>query len=279
MNYLLVDRLIKNALEEDRVYEDVTTLSIVDRDSKAQVELIAKEDGVLCGLDVFARTFEILGDVSITRYKGEGDRVSTGDLVAVIEGETRVLLTGERVALNFLQRMSGVATMASRAAAMLKDYGIKVMDTRKTTPGLRYLEKYAVFTGGGNNHRFDLADMSMIKDNHILAAGGIKKAIEAVRARYPFIKKIEVEVENLEGVKEALEGGADIIMLDNMDTDTIGRAVDIIDGRAIVEVSGNMTIERLEEMKGIKIDYVSMGKLTHSVSALDLSMKNLKIIK
>ena len=279
MNYLLVDRLIKNALEEDRVYEDVTTLSIVEKDSRAQVDLIAKEEGILCGLDIFVRTFELLGDVNIKRYKDEGERVNPGELVAVIEGETRVVLTGERVALNFLQRMSGIATMAGRAADMLKDYGIKVMDTRKTTPGLRYLEKYAVFTGGGNNHRFDLSDMSMIKDNHILAAGGIKKAIEAVRGRYPFIKKIEVEVENLFGVEEALEGGADIIMLDNMDTETIRKAVEIIDGRAIVEVSGNMTIERLEEMRGIKIDYVSMGKLTHSVSALDLSMKNLKIIK
>ena len=278
MNYLLVDKLIKNALEEDRVYEDITTLSIVDKDSKAQVELIAKEDGTLCGLDVFARTFEILGNVEIKRYKGEGDIVKAGELVATVKGETRVVLTGERVALNFLQRMSGVATMATKASNMLKDYGIKVMDTRKTTPGLRYLEKYAVFVGGGNNHRFDLSDMSMIKDNHIMAAGGIKKAIISVRKRYPFIKKIEVEVEKLEGVREALDGGADIIMLDNMDTNTIREAVSIIDGRAIVEVSGNMTIERLEEMKGIKIDYVSMGKLTHSVDALDLSMKNLKIL-
>ena len=278
MNYLLVDKLIKNALEEDRVYEDITTLSIVDNKSRAQVELIAKEEGILCGMDVFSRTFEILGDVTITRYRDEGDHVKAGELVALLEGETRVVLSGERVALNFLQRMSGVATMANRAAGMLKDYGIRVMDTRKTTPGLRYLEKYSVFVGGGNNHRFDLSDMSMIKDNHILAAGGIKKAIDAVRSRYPFIKKIEVEVENLDGVMEAIEGKADIIMLDNMDTETIRRAVDLIDGRAIVEVSGNMTIERLEEMRGIKIDYVSMGKLTHSVDALDLSMKNLKIL-
>lgn len=278
MNYLLVDKLIKNALEEDRVYEDITTLSIVEKDSKAQVELIAKEDGTLCGLDVFTRTFEILGETEIKKYKDEGDIVKAGELVAIVKGETRVLLTGERVALNFLQRMSGVATMATKASNMLKGYGIKVMDTRKTTPGLRCLEKYAVFVGGGNNHRFDLSDMSMIKDNHIMAAGGIKKAISSVKDRYPFIKKIEVEVENLEGVREALDGGADIIMLDNMDTNTIREAVSIIDGRAIVEVSGNMTIERLEEMKDIKIDYVSMGKLTHSVDALDLSMKNLKIL-
>ena len=279
MNYLLVDKLIKNALEEDRVYEDITTLSIVERGSRAQVELIAKEEGILCGLEVFVRTFEILGGVSVVRYKEEGEKVKAGELVALIEGDTRVLLTGERVALNFLQRMSGVATMANRAANLLKDYGIKVMDTRKTTPGLRYLEKYAVSAGGGNNHRFDLSDMSMIKDNHILAAGGIVKAIEAVRERYPFIKKIEVEVEDLKGLEEALEGRADIIMLDNMDTETIKKAVEIIGGRAIVEVSGNMTLERLEELKGIGIDYVSMGKLTHSAGALDLSMKNLKIIK
>ncbi len=279
MNYLLVDKLIKNALEEDRVYEDITTLSIVESGSRAQVELIAKEEGTLCGLEVFARTFEILGDVSVVRHKEEGEKVKAGELVALIEGDTRVLLTGERVALNFLQRMSGVATMANRAANLLKDYGIKVMDTRKTTPGLRYLEKYAVSAGGGNNHRFDLSDMSMIKDNHILAAGGIVNAIEAVRERYPFIKKIEVEVEDLKGLEEALEGRADIIMLDNMDTETIKKAVEIIGGRAIVEVSGNMTLERLEELKGIGIDYVSMGKLTHSAGALDLSMKNLKIIK
>ncbi len=279
MNYLLVDRIIKNALEEDRVYEDITTLSIVKRGSRAKVELIAKEEGVLCGLDVFTRTFEILGDVSVVKHKEEGEEVRPGEVVALIEGDTRVLLTGERVALNFLQRMSGVATLANRAAARLRDYGIKVMDTRKTTPGLRYLEKYAVSVGGGNNHRFDLSDMSMIKDNHILAAGGIRNAIEAVRGRYPFIKKIEVEVEDLQGLEEALEGKADIIMLDNMDTDTIRRAVEIIDGRAIVEVSGNMTLERLEELKGIGIDYVSMGKLTHSARALDLSMKNLRIVE
>lgn len=279
MNYLLVDRIIKNALEEDRVYEDITTLSIVKSGSRAQVELIAKEEGVLCGLDVFTRTFEILGDISVVRHKSEGEEVKPGEIVALIEGDTRVLLTGERVALNFLQRMSGVATLANRAAARLKDYGIKVMDTRKTTPGLRYLEKYAVSVGGGNNHRFDLSDMSMIKDNHILAAGGIGKAIEAVRGRYPFIKKIEVEVEDLQGLEEALEGRADIIMLDNMDTETIRRAVEIIDSRAIVEVSGNMTLERLEELRGIGIDYVSMGKLTHSARALDLSMKNLRIVR
>jgi nicotinate-nucleotide pyrophosphorylase len=279
MNYLLVDRIIKNALEEDRVYEDITTLSIVKRGSRAQVELIAKEEGVLCGLDVFTRTFEILGDVRVVKHKEEGEEVKVGDIVALIEGDTRVLLTGERVALNFLQRMSGVATLANRAAVKLRDYGIKVMDTRKTTPGLRYLEKYAVSVGGGNNHRFDLSDMSMIKDNHILAAGGIGKAIEAVRGRYPFIKKIEVEVEDLQGLEEALEGRADIIMLDNMETDTIRRAVEIIDGRAIVEVSGNMTLERLEELRGIGIDYVSMGKLTHSARALDLSMKNLRIVE
>ncbi len=279
MNYLLVDRIIKNALEEDRVYEDITTLSIVKRGSRAKVELIAKEEGVLCGLDVFTRTFEILGDVSFVKHKEEGEEVRPGEVVALIEGDTRVLLTGERVALNFLQRMSGVATLANRAAARLRDYGIKVMDTRKTTPGLRYLEKYAVSVGGGNNHRFDLSDMSMIKDNHILAAGGIRNAIEAVRGRYPFIKKIEVEVEDLQGLEEALEGKADIIMLDNMDTDTIRRAVEIIDGRAIVEVSGNMTLERLEELRGIRIDYVSMGKLTHSARALDLSMKNLRIVE
>ncbi len=279
MNYIIIDDIIKKALLEDRVYDDITTESITGENSVAEVDLIAKEDGKICGLNVFSRVFEILGGVKVNLFKSEGDFVKKGDIIAHLNGNTRVLLSGERVALNLLQRMSGIATEAYRASEILKDYGIKVMDTRKTTPGLRYLEKYSVLTGGGFNHRFDLSDMAMIKDNHIMAAGGIKKAVESIRSRHPFIKKIEVEAETLDNVKEALESGADIIMLDNMGNDLLKECIDYIDGRAIIEVSGNMDIDRLETLKGLKIDYISMGKLTHSVKAMDISMKNLKIIK
>ncbi|WP_319371707.1 carboxylating nicotinate-nucleotide diphosphorylase [uncultured Ilyobacter sp.] len=279
MNYVLIDSLIKKALLEDRAYDDITTNSITSEESQAEVEVIVKEDGKICGLKVFSRVFQILGDVEIKFLKKEGEIVNKGELIAQLRGSTRVLLSGERVALNLLQRMSGIATEAYKASEILKEHGIKVMDTRKTTPGLRYLEKYSVLTGGGFNHRFDLSDMAMIKDNHILAAGSIKKAVESIRKKHPFIKKIEVEAENLEHVKEGLEAGADIIMLDNMEDELLKECVDYINGRAIIEVSGNIDIERFQRLKGLKIDYISMGKLTHSVKALDISMKNLKILK
>lgn len=278
MNYIIIDEIIKKALIEDRVYDDITTESITCKESRAEIELIVKEEGKICGLEIFHRVFEILGDVDVEFLKSEGDLVKKGELIARLRGRTGAILSGERVALNLLQRMSGIATEAYKASKILKSYGIKVMDTRKTTPGLRYLEKYSVLTGGGFNHRFDLSDMAMIKDNHIMAAGGIKEAVEAVRSRHPFVKKIEVETETLEQVKEALDAGADIIMLDNMDDTLLQECIDYIGGRVIIEVSGNMDLERLERLKGFKIDYVSMGKLTHSVKAMDISMKNLKII-
>lgn len=279
MNFIIIDDIIKNALLEDRVYDDITTGSITNKESLAEVELITKEDGKVCGLDVFFRVFQILGGVEITSLKKDGESVKKGEVIARLKGCTGILLSGERVALNLLQRMSGIATAAFEASQILKGYGIKVMDTRKTTPGLRYLEKYSVLTGGGFNHRFDLSDMAMIKDNHILAAGGIKKAVEMIRKKHPFIKKIEVETETFNHVKEAVEAKADIIMLDNMGDELLKECIDYIDGRAIIEVSGNMDTERLQKIKDLKIDYISMGKLTHSVKALDISMKNLKIIK
>ena len=279
MNYVIIDDIIKNALLEDRVHDDITTESITSLDSKAEIDLIAKENGKICGLTVFSRVFEILGNVDINFIKKEGELVKKGEIIAKLTGSTRVLLSGERVALNLLQRMSGIATAAYNASEILKEYGIKILDTRKTTPGLRYLEKYSVLTGGGFNHRFDLSDMAMVKDNHILAAGSIKKAVEMIRTRHPFIKKIEVEAESLEQVKEAVEVKADIIMLDNMDDELLKECISYINGRAIIEVSGNMDEDRLQNLKKFKIDYVSMGKLTHSVKALDISMKNLKILK
>jgi nicotinate-nucleotide pyrophosphorylase len=279
MNYVIIDDIIKNALLEDRVYDDITTKSISSTDSKAEISLISKENGKICGLGVFSRVFQILGDVDISFFKKEGELVKKGEVIAKLRGSTRLLLSGERVALNLLQRMSGIATAAYEASEILKEYGIKVLDTRKTTPGLRYLEKHSVLTGGGFNHRFDLSDMAMIKDNHILAAGGIKKAVELIRERHPFIKKIEVETESLEQVKEAIEAKADIIMLDNMDDELLKECITYINGRAIIEVSGNMNADRLKNLKELKIDYVSMGMLTHSVKAMDISMKNLKIIK
>lgn len=279
MNYVIIDDIIKNALLEDKVHDDITTESITSLDSKAEIDLISKENGKICGLNVFSRVFEILGNVDINFIKKEGELVRKGEIIAKLTGSTRLLLSGERVALNLLQRMSGIATAAYEASEILKEYGIKIFDTRKTTPGLRYLEKYSVLTGGGFNHRFDLSDMAMVKDNHILAAGSIKKAVELIRTIHPFIKKIEVETESLEQVKEAIEAKADIIMLDNMEDELLKECINYINGRAIIEVSGNMDEERLQNLKKFKIDYVSMGKLTHSVKALDISMKNLKILK
>lgn len=279
MNYVIIDDIIKNALLEDKVHDDITTESITSLDSKSEIDLISKENGKICGLNVFSRVFEILGDVDINFIKKEGELVRKGEIIAKLTGSTRVLLSGERVALNLLQRMSGIATAAYEASEILKEYGIKIFDTRKTTPGLRYLEKYSVLTGGGFNHRFDLSDMAMVKDNHILAAGSIKKAVELIRTIHPFIKKIEVETESLEQVKEAIEAKADIIMLDNMEDELLKECINYINGRAIIEVSGNMDEKRLQNLKKFKIDYVSMGKLTHSVKALDISMKNLKILK
>lgn len=278
MNYSIIDNIINTALFEDINQEDITTNSIVSDSSLAVVDLIAKEDGIICGLDVFSRVFELLGGVKIQAFFKDGDPVKTGQLVAKIEGKTRTVLSGERVALNLLQRMSGIATYTNGLTKLLEGTGIKLMDTRKTTPNLRYLEKYSVKIGGGFNHRYNLSDMAMIKDNHIMAAGGIKEAVEAVRGNYPFVKLIEVEAETIDGVEQALEAGADIIMLDNMDLETIKKAVKLIDKKAVVEVSGNVDAAKVNSLRGLAVDYISCGALTHSVKALDLSMKNLKIL-
>ncbi len=279
MNYSIIDNIIKNALFEDINQEDITTNSILSEASTAVVDLIAKEDGIICGLDVFSRVFDILGGVVTSFNFKDGDNVKSGDIVAKIEGKTRTILSGERVALNLLQRMSGISTYTNSLVKLLDGSGIKIMDTRKTTPNLRYIEKYSVKIGGGFNHRYNLSDMAMIKDNHIMAAGGITEAVNAVRGNYPFVKLIEVEVETLEGVEEAVSAKADIIMLDNMDLETMQKAIKLIDKKALVEISGNVDAEKVNFMKNLDVDYISCGALTHSVKALDLSMKNLKILK
>ena len=279
MNYSIIDNIIKNALFEDINQEDITTNSILSETSSAVVDLIAKEDGIICGLDVFSRVFDILGGVATNFNFKDGDSVKSGDIVAKIEGKTRTILSGERVALNLLQRMSGISTYTNCLVKLLDGSGIKIMDTRKTTPNLRYIEKYSVKIGGGFNHRYNLSDMAMIKDNHIMAAGGITEAVNAVRGNYPFVKLIEVEVETLEGVEEAVSAKADIIMLDNMDLETMQKAIKLIDKKALVEISGNVDAEKVNFMKNLDVDYISCGALTHSVKALDLSMKNLKILK
>lgn len=275
MNWCVVDKLIKDALVEDVPDQDITTTSIVGPDSRSRVELIAKEEGIVAGLEVFSRVFQIIGDVEIEYYADDGDRVHCGQVIGRLTGSTRSLLTGERVALNFLQRMSGVATLANEFVERLEGSETKLLDTRKTTPNMRILEKYSVRMGGGCNHRSNLSDGILIKDNHIKAAGGIKKAMDLVRENTSFVRKIEVEVESLEEVNEALEAGADIIMLDNMDRETMRQAVALIHGRAITEASGNITLANIGEVASTGVDYISTGALTHSYRVLDLSMKNL----
>lgn len=278
MNYLLIDKMIKNALNEDIPNEDITTNSIIDKDSKSEIDLICKEDGIIAGLDIFKRVFDILGDVDVKLFKEDGNKVNRYEKIALLRGNTRNLLAGERVALNYLQRMSGIATKTNRFIKKLEGSNTKLLDTRKTIPNLRNLEKYAVKVGGGCNHRFNLSDGILLKDNHIDAAGGVKNAIELARKNTSFVRKVEVEVENLEMVKEAVEAKADIIMLDNMDLDMAREALAIINKRAIVEFSGNVNIDNIGEIGKIGVDYISVGELTHSVKALDLSMKNLRNI-
>lgn len=278
MNYLLIDKMIKNALNEDIPNEDITTNSIIDKDSKSEIDLICKEDGVIAGLDIFKRVFDILGDVEVKLFKADGNKVNRYEKIALLRGNTRNLLAGERVALNYLQRMSGIATKTNRFVKKLEGSNTKLLDTRKTIPNMRNLEKYAVKVGGGCNHRFNLSDGILLKDNHIDAAGGVKNAIELARKNTSFVRKVEVEVENLEMVKEAVEAKADIIMLDNMDLDMAREALAIINKRAIVEFSGNVNIDNIGEIGKIGVDYISVGELTHSVKALDLSMKNLRNI-
>lgn len=277
---LNVDPLILGALKEDITSEDVSTNSVMPEPKLGQVDLICKEDGIICGLQIFARTFQLLDDsTKVELMAQDGDAVKRGQLLAQVTGDIRVLLCGERTALNYLQRMSGIATYTHSVATLLEGTGIRLLDTRKTTPNNRIFEKYAVRIGGGNNHRYNLTDGVLLKDNHIGAAGGVKEAITKAKEYAPFVRKIEVEVENLEMVREAVDAGADIIMLDNMDHDTMAKALEIIDGRAQVEVSGNMTKENLEKLSGLAVDFVSSGALTHSAPILDISLKNLHPIQ
>ncbi|MCE5221007.1 MAG: carboxylating nicotinate-nucleotide diphosphorylase [Clostridium sp.] len=278
INYLVVDKIIKDALIEDIPSEDITTNSIIDEKSISTVELLCKEEGIIAGLEIFKRVFDILGNVEVELYKCDGDKVYPKDKVGFLKGSTRNLLLGERIALNLLQRMSGIATLTNKFVKEINHTNAKLLDTRKTTPNLRILEKYSVKIGGGCNHRFNLSDGVMLKDNHISAAGGIKNAIELARKNSSFVRKIEVETENLEMVKEALDAKADIIMLDNMNLDLAKEAVKLINKRALIEFSGNVELSNIKEIAQIGVDYISVGALTHSAKILDLSMKNLTLI-
>lgn len=273
---LQADPLILSALREDITQEDVTTNAIMPEDCHGEAELICKQDGIVAGLDVFARTFTLLNDqVWFEFFVKDGDQVKKGQQMAKVIGSIRTILSGERVALNYLQRMSGIATYTRQVADLLKGTGITLLDTRKTTPNMRVFEKYAVTVGGGKNHRYNLSDGVLIKDNHIGAAGGVKEAIDLAKAYAPFVRKIEVETETLEMVQEAVEAGADIIMLDNMDHDTMKKAVQLIAGRAETECSGNVTKENIQQLADVGVDYISSGALTHSAPILDVSLKNL----
>lgn len=273
---LNVDPLIMGALREDITVEDVSTNCVMPHYQKGEVDLIAKEDGIICGLQVFERTFLLLDpDTEVVFSASEGDRVLAGDLLARVRGDIRVLLCGERTALNYLQRMSGIATYTHACAKLLEGTGTKLLDTRKTTPNNRIFEKYAVRVGGGNNHRYNLSDGVLLKDNHIGAAGGVADAVRMAKEYAPFVRKIEIETETTDQVREAVEAGADIIMLDNMDHETMKKAMEIIDGRAEVEVSGNVTKERIKSLTDLGVDYISSGALTYSAPIIDISMKNL----
>ena len=275
-----IDQYIMNALREDITSEDVTTNAVMREACPGKADLICKQDGIICGLDVFRRTFELLDDTAVfeTDVK-DGDFVKNGQLIGVIKGDIRALLSGERTGLNYLQRMSGIATFTKEMAEELVGKKTKLLDTRKTTPNMRPFEKYAVKVGGGTNHRYNLSDGILIKDNHIGAAGSITKAVAMAKEYAPFVRKIEVEVETLEQLDEALEAGADIIMLDNMDNDTMKEAVKRVSGKAETECSGNVTKERLREIAEIGVDYVSSGALTHSAPIMDISLKNLVPVK
>lgn len=271
-----IDEYLLNALKEDITSEDVTTNAVMPEAKQGKVDLICKEDGIICGLEVFERVFKLLDENTVFEtVLQDGDEVKNGDLMGVVKGDIRALLSGERVALNYLQRMSGIATFTRSLAKELEGSGTKLLDTRKTTPNMRPFEKYAVTVGGGYNHRYNLSDGVLLKDNHIGAAGGIREAVYMAREYAPFVRKIEIETESLEMVNEALEAGADIIMLDNMDDETMKEAVKMIDGRAETECSGNVTKERLAAIKEIGVDYVSSGALTHSAPIMDISLKNL----
>ncbi|MBE6719210.1 MAG: carboxylating nicotinate-nucleotide diphosphorylase [Ruminococcaceae bacterium] len=274
-----VDDYIINTLKEDITSEDVSTNAVMPESKNGRADLICKGDGIICGLDVFERTFKILDENS--RFKAnfkDGDEVKKGDLIGVIFGDVKALLSGERTALNYLQRMSGIATMTREYVNELEGYKTVLLDTRKTTPNMRPFEKHAVKVGGATNHRYNLSDGVLLKDNHIGAAGSVTKAIQMAKEYAPFVRKIEIETETLEQVQEAIDAGADIIMLDNMDNATMKKAVQMIDGRAQTECSGNVTKERLKEIAEIGVDFVSCGALTHSAPIMDVSLKNLKPI-
>lgn len=273
MKDLNLNKIIELALLEDMNNGDVTTDNLIDENSVSTAEIMAKENGVLAGLEVAEKVFKFLDkNINFTRLVEDGASVQKGDIIARIEGSTKIILTGERTALNFMQRMSGIATLASEYSDRIKGYNTRVVDTRKTTPCLRVLEKYAVKVGGAHNHRFNLSDAVMIKDNHIKAAGGIREAIEIVREKISHTTKIEVEVETLEGLQEAVEANADIIMLDNMSISEMKEAVKMVSGKAILEASGNITLDRIEDVAKTGVDVISVGALTHSVMALDISL-------
>lgn len=274
-----IDDLILMALKEDISSEDITTNSVMREKKLGTVQLICKQDGVIAGLEIFKRVFELLDRETVTKlYFKDGDKVKKGDLLGEVEGDIRVLLSGERTALNYLQRMSGIATYTNNMVKLLEDSSVKLLDTRKTTPNMRIFEKYAVKVGGGNNHRYNLSDGILLKDNHIDAAGGVANAIKMAKEYAPFVRKIEVEVENLDMLKEALEAGADIIMLDNMSPEMMKEAIKLTRGKAVTECSGNITKENIQTIIDTGVDYVSSGALTHSAPILDVSLKNLRVL-
>lgn len=278
MNNSRIDKLLLMALEEDVTNEDVSTNAVMPEYKYGHVELLCKEDGIIAGLEVFKRVFTLLDEkMNVKFYVKDGDSVHSGQLLGIVSGDVRVLLTAERTALNYLQRMSGIATYTNKIVSMLEGSSTKLLDTRKTTPNMRIFEKYAVKVGGGNNHRYNLSDGVMLKDNHIAAAGSISKAVKMAKKYASFVLKIEVETENVEMVKEAVEAGADIIMLDNMSVDQMKEAIEIIDGRALTECSGNVTKENIEKYISLGVNYISSGALTHSSKILDLSLKNLVV--
>lgn len=273
---LNVDPYILGALKEDITSEDVSTNSVMPDEKSGVVDLICKQDGIICGLQVFERTFKLLDDkTKVEFYVKDGEKVKNGQLMAKVYGDIRTLLCGERTALNYLQRMSGIATYTNSVATLIKGTKTKLLDTRKTSPNNRIFEKYAVRVGGGNNHRYNLSDGVLLKDNHIGAAGGVAKAIKMAKEYAPFVRKIEVEVENIEMVKEAVKAGAHIIMLDNMTHEQLEEAINYIDGRAEVEVSGNITKDNIAKLTDLGVDYISSGALTHSAPIMDISLKNL----
>lgn len=276
---LQVDHLIREALQEDISSEDVTTNSVMKEAVQGEVELLCKQDGIVAGLDIFERVFWLLDEkTEVEFFCKDGDEVKNGQLMAKVTGDIRVLLSGERVALNYLQRMSGIATYTNSVVKLLDGTNTKLLDTRKTTPNMRIFEKYAVRVGGGFNHRYNLSDGVLLKDNHIGAAGSVTQAVKMAKEYAPFVRKIEVEVETLDMVKEAVEAGADIIMLDNMSVEEMKKAIQMIDGRAETECSGNVTKENISNVTAVGVDYISSGALTHSAPILDISLKNLHAI-